>query len=278
MRVELDICHERTYVRSRVIEVSTTTLRAMESAVVIEPGEGERLGQHLRVKLDRPELSVTEATVGPDFVGTGPHYHERHVDAFYVLEGELEILAGTETIKAEPGMSVAVPPGIVHGFTSSAPGTTRYLNLHAPDSGFLEYLRRRIGGDSSATFDSVDVEEPSGAADADIVETGGGERLEHAVRTITVRSAKPQLCYLEFEARRGFGPIDPHRHGGIDSFYVLEGELGLFVDGREERFGPGSFIAAPPDVEHGIPRVEEPVRFLNLHAPDDGFAAFIRGQ
>ncbi len=249
------------------------------SAIVHGPGEGERLGSHILVKLDRPELCVTEATVGPDFVGAGPHYHERHVDMFYVLEGELELTAGTERLRAGPGTSVAVPPGIVHSFTSSGPATTRYLNLHAPDSGFIEYLRRRTSGDKSAGFDSIDVDEPQGPAEADIVENGGGERLESSVRTITVRSAQPQVCFLEFEGREGFGPIPPHQHDAkIDSFYVLEGELGLWANGSETRFGPGTFVAAPPGEEHGILRIEAPVRFLNIHAPDDGFAAFVRGD
>lgn len=247
-------------------------------AIVVRPGEGERFGRHIRLKLERPELCVTEAVVGPEFEGAGPHYHEQHVDAFYVLEGELEFTLGTETLRAGPGTSMAVPPEIVHAFTSSGPGTTRYLNVHAPDSGFAEYLRRRTAGDASAGFDSVDVDGPSGPAEADIVEDGGGERLEHAVRTITIRSVRPELCFLDFDARRGFGPISPHRHEAqIDSFYVLEGELGLFADGAEQRFAPGSFVAAPLGDEHGILRVEAPVRFLNFHAPDDGFAAFIRG-
>ena len=258
---------------------SVKPLRSPAMAVVIGPGEGERLGQHLRVKLDHPELCITEATVGPDFEGAGPHYHEHHVDAFYVLEGELEIILGTETFRAGPGTSAVVPPEVVHGFTSSGPGTTRYLNLHAPDAGFLDYLRQRIGGDPDARFDSVDVDGPSGHTEGDVVEAGAGERLEGEARTITVRAAQRQLCFLEFEARKGFGPIDPHRHPrSIDSFYVLEGELGLWANGGEARFEPGSFVAAPPGEEHGILRVESPVRFLNFHAPDDGFAAFIRGQ
>jgi quercetin dioxygenase-like cupin family protein len=249
------------------------------NAIVLGPGEGERLGTHIRVKLERPELSVNEVAVGPDFVGTGPHYHEHHVDAFYVLEGELEILCGTETLRAGAGASVAVPPGIVHGFTSSkAHERTRYLNLHAPDSGFIEYIRRRTRGED-AEWDSIDVDEPRGPGDAEVTDPGGGERLEHAVRTITVRAAQPQLCFLEFVAREGFGPIPPHRHeGSVDSFYVLEGSLGLWANGGEARFEPGTFVAAPPGEEHGILRVESPVRFLNFHAPDDGFAAFIRGQ
>lgn len=250
----------------------------MDDAVVLGPDDGERVARHIVVKLERPELSVNLASVGPEFEGASPHYHEQHVDAFYVLEGELEILNGTETVRAPAGTSVVVPPGVVHAFTSSkAHERTSYLNLHAPDSGFIEYLRGRGRGESPS-WDSIDVDEPAGPADAVLTELGGGERLEAAERTITVRAALPQLCFLEFEAREGFGPIDPHVHGGsIDSFYVLEGELGLWADGAEARFGPGSFVAAPPGEEHGIPRVEEPVRFLNFHAPDDGFAAFVRG-
>jgi quercetin dioxygenase-like cupin family protein len=246
-------------------------------AIVVGPGEGERLAPHIRLTLELPELSVNEVVVGPDFEGAGPHYHERHVDSFYVLEGELELTVGTETLRAGTGTSVAIPPGIVHSFTSSGPGTTRYLNLHAPDAGFIEYLRRRAAGDASARFDSVDMDGPSGRVEADVVEDGGGERLERSVRTITIRAARPELCFLEFDARPGFGPIDRHRHDeSIDSFYALEGELGLFADGAEQRFAPGAFVAAPPGDEHGILQVESPVRFLNFHAPDDGFAAFIR--
>jgi quercetin dioxygenase-like cupin family protein len=248
-------------------------------ATIVGPGEGERFGTHIRLKLERPELSVTEAVVGPEFEGASPHYHEGHVDSFYVLEGELELTVGTDTLRAGPGTSAAIPPGIVHSFTSSGPGTTRYLNLHAPDAGFTEYLRRRTAGDASATFDSIDVDGPSGRVEAEIVKDGAGERVEARTRTITIRAARPELCFLDFDTRPGFGPIDAHRHeGSIDSFYVLEGELGLFADGAERRFGPGSFVAAPPGDEHGILQVEAPVRFLNFHAPDAGFAAFIRSQ
>jgi quercetin dioxygenase-like cupin family protein len=246
-------------------------------SIVLGSGEGERLNDRIVVKAELPDISVNEVAVGPDFEGPGPHFHKEHVDAFYVLEGELEFISGTETFRAGAGTSVAVPPGIVHGFTNPGPGGARYLNIHAPDRSFIEYLRRAIAGERFE-WDSYDVDEAYGPAEADVVEAGGGERIDNAIRTITVRSTQAELCYLEFEARRGFGPIDPHRHDGVDSFYVLEGELGLFANGREERFGPGSFVAAPPGVEHGILRVEEPVRFLNFHAPDDGFAAFIRGQ
>ena len=71
----------------------------------------------------------------------------------------------------------------------------------------------------------------------------------------------------------------PHVHLDEDeSFYVLEGELGLWADGGEARFGPGSFVAVPPGEEHGILRVEAPVRVLNFHAPDDGVLGRLRSE
>jgi quercetin dioxygenase-like cupin family protein len=246
--------------------------------VLLGPGEGERLNERIVVKLERPEISVNEVSVASTYEGASPHFHKEHVDAFYVLEGELEIINGTETLRAGPGASVAVPPGIVHGFRVPDPAGARYLNIHAPDGNFIEYLRHAIAGEKFE-WDSYDVDGPSGPAEGIAVGPGGGERHEAPVRTITVRAAQPQICFLEFEAREGFGPIDPHRHDGhTDSFYVLEGELGLWANGGEAKFVPGSFVAAPPGDEHGILRVETPVRFLNFHAPDDGFAEFLRGQ
>lgn len=96
---------------------------------------------------------------------------------------------------------------------------------------------------------------------------------------IVIKAAFDELCVTETwyaSARAGAGPHFHREHA--DSFYVLEGELGLWANGGEARFGPGTFVAAPPGAEHGILRAESPTRFLNFHAPDDGFAAFIRGD
>jgi hypothetical protein len=68
--------------------------------VFLGPGEGERLNERIVVKIERPEISVNEVTVGPEFEGPGPHFHKEHVDAFYVLEGQLEFTDGTETLLA----------------------------------------------------------------------------------------------------------------------------------------------------------------------------------
>lgn len=247
-------------------------------AVLLRPGEGERLNERIVVKIELPELSVNEVNVGPDFEGPGPHFHKEHVDAFYVLEGELEFINGTETLRAGPGTTVAVPPGIVHGFTNPGPGGARYLNIHAPDAGFIEYLRRAIVGENFE-WDSYDVDEPYGPGEAIVAGPTGGERLVRpSGLTNTIRAETTELSLFELEFDERWEGVDPHHHDDhIDSFYVLDGEVELLLGEDTVRVGAGTYVAAPLGVTHGF-RPIAPARFFNLHAPDAGFAGRARGR
>jgi quercetin dioxygenase-like cupin family protein len=117
----------------------------MADGVVSGPGEGEALRSERtrRVALAKaalPHLSVFEFTIEGPFEGPEPHTHNE-TDCFYVLEGELDFLVDGETIRGGPGTLVAAPPGVVHTFGKSDPGTARFLNIHAP-GGFEHVLRR----------------------------------------------------------------------------------------------------------------------------------------
>jgi quercetin dioxygenase-like cupin family protein len=73
----------------------------------------------------------------------------------------------------------------------------------------------------------------------------------------------------------------PHVHPGhAEAFYVLEGELS-FVVGPEPvtiTIGAGGFVAVPPGVAHGYGTAGSArARWLVIHAPDGGFADFMRG-
>jgi mannose-6-phosphate isomerase-like protein (cupin superfamily) len=248
------------------------------TAIVQRPGEGERLNARIVVKVDEPPISINEVDVGPDFVGPGPHFHEEHVDAFYVLEGALEVINGTENVRAEAGTTIAVPPGIVHGFTNAGPGRARYLNIHAPDARFIEYLRHAVAG-KEYEWDSVDVEAPSGPSDAQITGPGEGDRLsrrEGLANTVKAETTELSMFLMEFDER--WEGVDPHSHGDhVDCFYVLEGEVDFLAGDETVRLGPGSCFAAPVGVTHGF-RPVGPTRMLNLHGPDAGFAARARGR
>jgi quercetin dioxygenase-like cupin family protein len=117
--------------------------RSASEAVVLGPGEGERLDGDKRIatiKIGREELSLVEFELEPGFEGPDPHAHDDHVDSFYVLDGEAEFLLGNEKLLLGPGSFVATPPGVVHTFTSG-PGPSRLLNVHAPSRGFHKWLR-----------------------------------------------------------------------------------------------------------------------------------------
>jgi mannose-6-phosphate isomerase-like protein (cupin superfamily) len=124
-------------------------VRAWETSgvdrIVAGPGGGEqvRRGPRFhRILAETPELEVIELHFGPDFEGVDPHTHADHVDSFYVLEGEAEFVVDEEAIVAGPGTFVAAPIGTVHGFRNRGPGELRMLNVHAPNTGFADRLRK----------------------------------------------------------------------------------------------------------------------------------------
>jgi len=112
--------------------------------IVSRPGDGELLVREDRtlcVRVDEPQLSVIEIEFEPSF-RVEQHSHGDHVDAFYVLEGEVEFLLEEGPVVAGPGTLVAAPPDTVHGFANPGPGRARILNFHAPDAGFVASLQR----------------------------------------------------------------------------------------------------------------------------------------
>jgi len=118
---------------------------ALSEAVLTGPGEGESFegGDGIRViKCDLPQLSVFDLTFQPGWERVDPHVHDDQVDSFFVLEGEVEFILGDEPQLAGPGSFVAAPRGARHGFRNPGPGPIRLLNLHSPETGFAERIRR----------------------------------------------------------------------------------------------------------------------------------------
>ena len=94
-----------------------------------------------RILCDLPQLTAIDMIFEPEFEGVDPHTHTDHVDAFYVLEGQVEFHVGDESRVAGPGTFLAAPPRTVHGFRVVGPEPIRFLNLHAPPGGFVDRLR-----------------------------------------------------------------------------------------------------------------------------------------
>jgi mannose-6-phosphate isomerase-like protein (cupin superfamily) len=108
----------------------------------------------------------------------------------------------------------------------------------------------------------------------------GGERVARGPRNHRILCEVAALEVIELCFGPDFEGVDPHVHADqTDSFYVLEGEAEFFMAGDTHRAGPGSFVAAPPGVEHGF-RNAGPgeLRLLNVHSPNTGFAERLRGR
>jgi mannose-6-phosphate isomerase-like protein (cupin superfamily) len=104
-------------------------------------------------------------------------------------------------------------------------------------------------------------------------------RCENREISILVATEAVTITRARYSAREQVaGPHVHHEH--TDAFYVLEGELTFEIgrDGERIAVSSGGFVAVPPGVAHSFRSdSDRPARWLTIHAPDGGFAAFMRG-
>jgi quercetin dioxygenase-like cupin family protein len=144
--------------------------------------------------------------------------------------------------------------------------------------GFGDVLR----GHGEGGFDQHDPPPDGGRplSEAVLADPAGAETLEHEFSTHRVLCDLPQLSALDMTFRPGFEGVDPHIHRDhADCFYVLEGDIEFRVGDEPRVAGPGTFVAAPPGSVHGFQLADDnPIRFLNLHAPPGGFLERLRAN
>ena len=103
-----------------------------------------------------------------------------------------------------------------------------------------------------------------------------GERSE-----VVLLVDEPQVSITWSRYAPGERGPDLHVHREhTDAFYVLEGELTFLVGPGGERVAvsAGGFVAVPPNLAHSfLNDSDAEARWLNFHAPDQGFAAYMRG-
>lgn len=86
--------------------------------------------------------ALTDSVVPPGG-GPPPHVHHREDEAFWVLEGELEITAGGTTFEAVAGSFVHLPKGVPHAYRNVGVGPARFLTLVVPAG--LEKFFEEVG-------------------------------------------------------------------------------------------------------------------------------------
>jgi quercetin dioxygenase-like cupin family protein len=106
-----------------------------------------------------------------------------------------------------------------------------------------------------------------------------GERLWFLGSLVTIKSSAQttggQVAVTENLAPRGAGsPLHVHRRED-EWFYVLDGELTFWVDGRVVVASAGSFVYGPRDIPHTFIVSSDEARFLLVTEPA-GFEEFVR--
>lgn len=137
------------------------------SGLILPPGQGRKLvtkAQDVTFKVtaaDGSSISVFEVIVPPGF-DVGAHTHTKSQEFFYVLEGELELLAfepaerttdtwrdwesavGDKAVRATAGSCMFVPPGTPHAFRNASDRPARMLFQSYPSPDHEHYFEEIV--------------------------------------------------------------------------------------------------------------------------------------
>lgn len=133
----------------------------MTDGFVLAPGEGEPISPAMTLKVGGNQSAVWSmfevVSIAPGF-DVGAHLHRNAEELFYVLDGQLDLLAfeprirtpagwqrwesqaGATVARGGPGSVMYVPRGCPHAFANPGPGPARMIFLVAP-SGHERYQK-----------------------------------------------------------------------------------------------------------------------------------------
>jgi len=128
---------------------------------------------------------------------------------------------------------------------------------------------------------TVPTQEPTQTRAPIALDLHEGEALwfNNDLLTLKATGADTDGAFLLVEELARRGKVTPlHAHPDEEeTFYVLEGEVRLHLDGSERSFGAGGFVSVPRGVAHAYLVTSEVARTLVLITPGDGaMEAFFR--
>ena len=226
----------------------------MAGVVVVRAGEGEvvtdRSERTLRILTDHERMNLTWFRYEPGEDGPDPHVHYTHSDAFYVLEGEIELRLGPqiESTSAPAGTLGSAPPNLVHTFRNSSDATALFINIHAPGAGFADMLRARRDRRhrDAERFDQHDPPEDGGRPLADALLAEPGEE--------GARDTDGHFSLANVELAAG----SSHEVAATTGVYVVEGTLAI----DETELAEGDFAL----VSGGTARTDSGCRCVLIEA------------
>src|SRR5262245_50495024 len=183
---------------------------------MVEAAEGEVILRtpklDVTLLVDVEQLAAVEVRAAPGWGKAPPHVHARHGEALYVFEGELALELEDGVRRIAPETWAFVPPHVVHAVEVSGGAPARFLTLHAPGSGYGDYVRGDVAAfDQRPAADAV-------SADPGLVvihRTGGTEGdnvTDRPGRRATVLVETDELTVSEFHYGPGERGAQRHVH------------------------------------------------------------------
>ncbi|HUG63756.1 MAG TPA: cupin domain-containing protein [Gaiellaceae bacterium] len=251
---------------------------------MVEIGTGELVfgSPKLEVTLlvDIEQLAAVEVRAAPGWGKTPLHVHARHADAVYVLEGELALQLEDRVHSIDAETWAFVPRGIAHAFEVTGDRPARFLVLHAPGSGYGDYVRG-----TATAFDQLS---PLDAVTRDpglvVVRRAGGAEGDNITdrpeRRATVLVEAEEVTISEFDYGPGERGAPRHVHREhADAFLVLDGEFTFHLRDGSRTLPAGTLVVFPLGVVHGFDNDSAAhARAFNFHMPSLGVADYMRGK
>ena len=119
-----------------------------DGGIVVRPGEGKiiKVPGHSFTYKTMEEDTVGAYSLLEVFVtggGSTQHIHKAEEEAFYVLDGEVNVKVGEQTIRGAAGTFVLIPRGTVHAIWNAGLTPAKFLVIISPAG--LEQLWAEAG-------------------------------------------------------------------------------------------------------------------------------------
>lgn len=128
---------------------------ASQIPILSAPNEGaelnigsSRLAHRIRSDQTGGAFSVVEFVSAPG-EGVGVHIHQHEDELVYLLEGQIEVTLGDQTVSVPRGSCALLPRGIPHGYTNTGSEPSRLLAVLLPGAldGFFVGLDKELSTD-----------------------------------------------------------------------------------------------------------------------------------
>lgn len=258
---------------------------------------GDEIRVHLAGKHTGGQYTMFTDTTPPGS-GPPPHFHALEDEWFYVLEGRPSFLFEGRWREAPVGSSVFAPRHSLHAFKNAGDVPLRLL-IHTAPSGFETFFKKSeaefqkggapdmkrllaIGAEHGIHFPTIETEavakQGTAALPLAIVQPGEGRVCRLFGEEITIQLDAKQTggkftAFVEVTPPGGGPP--PHTLAIEDEwFFVLEGRLSFFADGRWTDAPAGTVFFAPRKSVHTFKNIgDKPSRML-VHTAPSGIEKF----